>query len=171
MAITIAQDVWISAALLHREGRSDFSIQEVVERILREHLDEYRPGMPIHASNHCVASKAPNPAVHRFLHETGRGRRRLFRTGDDYHPNRRNGRTHPSADELPERYRYLVAWYENEYDLSGGNTPRVSNASPSGSGVQGKFLLQFFGSIPAQEAQNMTDAIRQGCERVDTREW
>jgi len=169
--MTIANEVWIAAALLQREGRADFSVHEVVDRILREPLDEYRPGLQVHASSHCVASKAPNSSQHRFLHETERGRRRLFRTGDDYHPNRRKGRTHPSADELPEKYRYLVEWYENEYDRPKGGTPPASSAPPSSSGVPGKFLLQFFGSIPVQEAQNMTDAIRQGCERVDTREW
>ncbi len=169
--MTIANEIWIAAALLQREGREDFSVREVVERILREPLDEYRPGLQVHASNHCVASKAPNPAEHRFLHETGRGRRRLYRTGDNFHPNRRKGRTHPSADELPEKYRYLVDWYENQYDRPKGGTPPASNAPASSSGVLGKFLLQFFGSIPVQEAQNMTDAIRQGCERVDTREW
>jgi hypothetical protein len=170
--MTIANEVWIAAALLQYEGRTDFSVGEVVGRVLSEPLDEYRPGLQVHASNHCVASKAPNPAEHRFLHETGRGRRRLYRTGDDFHPNRRKGRTHPTADELPEKYRYLVTWYENEYDgPTEGGTPPVSGAPPSISGVSGKSLLQFFGSMSAQEAQSMTEAIRQGCERVDPREW
>jgi len=172
--MTIANEIWIAAALLQREGRNDFSVGEVVDRILREPLDEYRPGLQVHASNHCVASKAPNPAVHRFLHETGRGRRRLFRTGDDYHPNRRRGRTHPSADELPEKYRYLVEWYEKEYDrsMSGGSggIPPASAGTPSTSGVKGRSLLRFFGSMSVQDAQNMTAAI-QSCERVDPREW
>jgi len=37
--------------------------------------------------------------------------------------------------------------------------------------MKGSAFLRFFGLIDAQEAQQMTDAIRQGCERVDTREW
>jgi hypothetical protein len=170
--MTIANEIWIAAALLQREGRADFSVREVVDRILREPLDEYRPGLQVHASNHCVASKAPNPAQHRFLHETGRGRRRLYRTGDDYHPNRRKGRTHPSAEELPEKYRYLVTWYENEYDRpKNSEAPPVPVAPPSRASVPGEFLLRFFGSMTAQEAQSMTDTIRQGCERVDPSEW
>src|SRR5450432_365744 len=169
--MTIANEIWIAAALLQHEGRADFSVREVVDRILREPLDEYRPGLQVHASNHCVASKAPNPAEHRFLHETGRGRRRLYRTGDEYHPNRRKGRTHPSADELPEKYRYLVTWYEKEYDHpKGGGTPPVPGATPSSSGVSGRSLLRFFGSMSVQEAQSMSEAI-QSCERVDPREW
>lgn len=170
--MTIANEIWIAAALLQHEGRADFSVREVVDRILHEPLDEYRPGLQVHASNHCVASKAPNPAEHRFLHETGRGRRRLYRTGDDFHPHRRKGRTHPTADELPAKYRYLVTWYENEYDRpKNGGTPPASGTPPSSSGVRGRSLLRFFGSITARDAQSMTDAIRQGCERVDPREW
>ena len=170
--MTIANEIWIAAALLQREGRADFSVSEVIDRILHEPLDEYRPGLQVHASNHCVASKAPNPSQHRFLHETGRGRRRLFRTGDNFHPNRRKGRTHPLADELPEKYRYLVTWYENEYDRSIklGRPPSPS-APPSLQGMKGRSFLRFFGSMDVQDAQSMTDAIRQGCERVDTHEW
>jgi len=172
--MTIANEIWIATALLQKDhqNRSDFSVQEIVERILREGLDEYRPGLPIHASSHCVASKAPNPAPHRFLHETARGRRRLYRTGDPFHPNRRNGRTHPSSEDIPDRYRYLVAWYESEYDRNGnGDVPNTSSVPPSSPSMKGSAFLRFFGLIDAQEAQQMTDAIRQGCERVDTREW
>lgn len=170
--MTIANEIWIAAALLQLEGRADFSVREVVDRILQEPLDEYRPGLQVHASNHCVASKAPNPAEHRFLHETERGRRRLYRTGDDYHPNRRKGRTHPSADELPEKYRYLVTWYEKEYDRpKGSRTPPAQGKPAPGSGVKGRSLLRFFGSMSVQDAKSMTDAIREDCERVDPREW
>ncbi len=168
--MTIANEVWIAAALLQSEGRPDFSVKELVDRILREPLDEYRPGLQVHASNHCVASKAPNPAEHRFLHETARGRRRLYRTGDDFHPHRRKGRTHPSAEELPEKYRYLVVWYEGEYDHRGG-AETGSGPVPSVTGTPGRALLPFVGSMTTQDAQNMAEAIRQGCERIDAHEW
>ena len=181
--MTIANEVWIAAALFQYEGREDFSVREIVDRILREPLDEYRPGLQVHASNHCVASKAPNSSQHRFLHETGRGRRRLYRTGDNFHPNRRKGRTHPSAEELPEKYRYLVAWYENEYDRSGGSIPSRANPGPASPGpanpgsappsfgATGQSLLRFFGSMSVQDTESMNAAIRQGCERVDAHEW
>lgn len=169
---TIANEIWIAAALLQHEGRADFSVSEIIDRVLREPLDEYRPGLQVHASNHCVASKAPNPSQHRFLHETGRGRRRLFRAGDNFHPNRSKGRTHPTADELPEKYRYLIDWYENEYNgHSKGASRNPSGGAPSHPGTKGRAFLRFFGSMDAQDAQKMTDAIRQGCERVDTHEW
>ena len=168
---TIANEIWIASALLQHEGRVDFSVSEIVDRILREPLDEYRPSLQVHASNHCVASKAPNPSQHRFLHETRRGRRRLFRAGDDFHPNRAKGRTHPSADELPEKYRFLVTWYEDQYDRlpgSGSTSPSGASAIP---GMKGRDLLRFFGSMPAEDAGNMAEAIRDGCERVDPSEW
>ena len=168
--MTIANEIWIAAALLQYEGRADFSVREVVDRILREPLDEYRPGLQVHASNHCVASKAPNPAGHRFLHETARGRRRLYRTGDNFHPNRRKGRTHPSAEELPEKYRYLVTWYEGEYNRSGA-AEGLSTPSPSVTGTSGRSLLRFLGTMTTEDAENMSEVIRQGCERIDTHEW
>jgi hypothetical protein len=53
-----------------------------------------------------------------MLYETGTGRRRLFRPGDDYHPERegpperRGTRITPRREDIPERYRYLLDWYE-----------------------------------------------------------
>ena len=167
-ATTIANEIWIATALLQRDqaGRSDFSVQEIVERILREGLDEYRPGLQIHASSHCVASKAPNPSLHRFLHETARGRRRLYRTGDPFHPNRRNGRTHPSQDDLPDRYRYLVEWYETQFDSA-----KAVGTAPPAPPSKGSDLLRFLGSVPAADLHGLREAIRQGCEGVDSNEW
>jgi hypothetical protein len=45
-----------------------------------------------------------------MLVETDRGRRRLFREGDYYHPERR-GKVTPSPDDLPSEYLYLLDWY------------------------------------------------------------
>ena len=166
--MTIANEIWIATALLQRDhaDRPDFSVQEIVERILREGLDEYRPGLPIHASSHCVASKVPNPAPHRFLHETARGRRRLYRTGDPFHPNRRSGRTHPSPEDIPDRYRYLLEWYKTQFDSpKGGGTP------PTVPAPKGSDLLRFLGSVPAEDLHGLREAIRLGCERVDANEW
>ena len=38
-------------------------------------------------------------------------------------------------------------------------------------GVPGKALLQFAGSIPAQDIAEMRQAIETGCEQVDMDEW
>lgn len=38
-------------------------------------------------------------------------------------------------------------------------------------GVEGKTLLRFEGSIPADDLQLMSKAIEEGCEKVDISEW
>jgi hypothetical protein len=38
-------------------------------------------------------------------------------------------------------------------------------------GVKGKNLLRFEGAIPSDDLQVMSQAIQQGCERVDANEW
>lgn len=116
--MTIANAIWLATAELHRENQNavDFSVQEIIERVIRENLvDGFRPGLQVHASKHCVASKSPNPGPHRMLHETTRGRRRLFRRSDPFHKDRRNGKVRPEKKELPERYQPLVDWYDTVY--------------------------------------------------------
>jgi hypothetical protein len=48
-----------------------------------------------------------------MLFETSAGRRRLYRHGDPYHPAREGAKVTPSPNELPDRYRGLIDWYEN----------------------------------------------------------
>ncbi len=38
-------------------------------------------------------------------------------------------------------------------------------------GVPGKDLLRFAGILTEQEAQSLSQAIAEGCEQVDLREW
>jgi hypothetical protein len=38
-------------------------------------------------------------------------------------------------------------------------------------GVEGKSLLQFEGTIPADDLQLISKAIEENCERVDVSEW
>jgi hypothetical protein len=112
-AVSVADEVWIATALLHREQpeRPDFEKWEIVERAAREGLVEpQRPGVSAHISSHAVAGKKPQPNNYRMLVETDRGRRRLFREGDYYHPERR-GKVTPSPDDLPSEYLYLLDWY------------------------------------------------------------
>ena len=114
----IADEIWVATALLHYENpsRRDFTVAEIVGRALAENPEAgFRPGLPIHASNHCVATKSPNPARHRMLAETARGRRRLFRDGDAFHPYRTGGKVCPDRQELPENYVHLLDWYEGIY--------------------------------------------------------
>jgi hypothetical protein len=117
--IKVADEVWIGTALLHMEQpeRGSFSTAEIVDRVYEEGLHRpLRPGVQIHASQHCVANKRPNPGNYRMLYETSRGQRRLYRHTDDAHPHRDGGKTVPARGDIPEEYRYLVDWYESVYD-------------------------------------------------------
>jgi hypothetical protein len=114
MKIKVADEVWIAAALLHKEHpeQIDFSVEEIVERARREKLHEpLRPGVYIHAQMHCVANRPPNPGRYRMLFETAAGRRRLFRPGDPSDSRREGSKSAPSESNIPERYRPLLRWY------------------------------------------------------------
>jgi hypothetical protein len=114
--LKVADEVWITAALLHREHSqaTDFSIEEIVERARREGLHEpLRPGVYVHVVQHCVANRPPNPGRYRMLFETSEGRRRLFRRGDTYHPDREGSKTAPEPEDLPTEYGELLNWYRD----------------------------------------------------------
>lgn len=120
----MADEAWIAAALLHREHpeREDFSIQEIKERVRAEGISgPLRPGVETHVRFHCVAGKPPEPAQLRMLSETVEGRRRLYREGDATHP-KRKGKIVPEPDAIPDRYRYLLDWYRNDYALASRDT-------------------------------------------------
>ncbi len=102
-SIKVADEVWLAVAMLHQRHpeRSDFSIAEIMEfsgtaKELR-FLGPLRPGFYVHVVQHCVANRPPNPGRYRMLVETASGRRRLFRPGDPYHPQREGGKTSPET--------------------------------------------------------------------------
>jgi hypothetical protein len=114
-ALRVADEVWVATALLHREfpKRADFTIQEIVDRAEKERLHpELRPGVYVHVVQHCVANRRANPGRYRMLYETRPRYRRLFLPGDDWHVDRKEGRTAPVADALPEKHRDLLGWYD-----------------------------------------------------------
>ncbi len=122
-ALKVADEVWVATALLHSEhpGQTDFTVEEIVERAKREHPSEdLRPGVYIHAQMHCVANKPPNPGRYRMLLETRPRYRRLFMPGDVYDRKREGAKTIPIKEELPEKYRPLLQWYE-EWSKSQSN--------------------------------------------------
>jgi hypothetical protein len=113
--IKVADEVWIIVALLQREQphKSDFSVEEIMQRAQDEKLtDPLRPGFYVHVLQHCVANRAPNPGRYRILFETSSGRRRLFRHGDPYHPEREGGKAAPSKEDLPTEFANLLDWYQ-----------------------------------------------------------
>jgi hypothetical protein len=114
--LKVADEVWIAAALLHREhpGQSDFGVEEIVARAEREGLTgALRPGVYVHVVQHCVANRPPNPGRYRMLLETSPGRRRLFRKGDAYHPAREGAKVTPHREDLPDGYHGLLTWYRD----------------------------------------------------------
>jgi hypothetical protein len=114
--LKVADEVWIATALLHKEqpSQADFSVEEIVNRARKEKLtDSLRPGVYIHAQMHCVANRPPNPGRYRMLLETSKGRRRLYRPGDPFDPQREGSKTTPVPQDLPEKYRSLLRWYES----------------------------------------------------------
>ncbi len=116
--VKVADEVWIATALLHREhpSREDFTIDEIVTRARKETVvPELRPGFRVHVLQHCVANRPPNPGRYRMLFATGKHTRRLFRPGDNSHPDRNGAKITPDASEIPARYHTLLAWYEGEY--------------------------------------------------------
>jgi hypothetical protein len=134
-SIKIADEVWIATALLHVEhpDRTDFSVKEIEERVRQEAIaPEHRKGVYVHIALHCVANVPPNPAVHRMLYATGRSRRRLYRPGDDVHPERQRGKATPEPDAIPGRYRYLLDWYAR--GTTGADRPTDSLLALRGSG-------------------------------------
>lgn len=114
--IKVADEVWVATALLHREHpeRSDFTVEEIVERAKKEERNiPFRPGVYVHIVQHCVANRPPNPGRYRMLFETGPGRRRLFRKGDSYHPEREGAKITPQQEDMPYGYNGLLNWYND----------------------------------------------------------
>lgn len=115
--ITCAAEVFIATALLHQEQphREDFTIKEIVSRAARENITgELRQGVNVHASQHCVANKPPNPAKLRMLFATGTHTRRLLMRGDGVHP-QRTGKIFPDPGEIPAKYVPLINWAKKRY--------------------------------------------------------
>ena len=117
-AVKVADEVWIATALLHREHpkRPDFTVQEIVDRAARERVHgSLRPGVSIHAYQHCVANLPPNKGRYRMLTGTGKTTRRIFRSGDDYHPDREGAKIIPQKEDIPEEYWPLLDWYQSKF--------------------------------------------------------
>ncbi len=110
--------MFLATALLHREhpGRDDFTIQEIVTRVARENLTgAMRSGINVHASQHCVANKPPNPAKHRMLYATGKHTRRLALPNDIAHEDR-TGKIFPDVEDVPEAYRPVLDWARRRFE-------------------------------------------------------
>jgi len=125
--LKVADEVWIAAALLHREHpeAEDFSVEDIVERAKREGMhNPFRWGVYVHVIQHCVANRAPNPGRYRMLFETAPGRRRLFRRGDVYNPDREGAKVTPNRKDIPHGYSGLLSWYREWSSLASSNVSK-----------------------------------------------
>lgn len=130
--IRVADEVWIATALLHRERpeAEDFTLKEIEARLVAEDIaGEKRPGVMPHISGHCVANRPASTGRYRMLTETGRARRRLFRSTDAYDPSREGGKTMPERGDIPAKYHPLLEWYVRTWLRSIGEDPLLALAS------------------------------------------
>src|SRR5260370_26493130 len=115
--LLVADEAWLGLALLHRERpeKGSFTAREIVDRIKAERASpEMRPGLQPHVYLHNVANLEPNSARYRMFYKLPDDTYRLFRPGDPTHPSRK-GKMVPAREELPEKYQYLLDWYEHDY--------------------------------------------------------
>ena len=116
--LSVANLIWIAIALLHIENKEKdvFQVKQIFQKAkdlgLSHAADET---LMMHISLHCVANAKAQPNTHRKLFRMASGWYRLYRHGDSYDPSREKGRTAPLAEEIPQEYRYLIDWYNDEY--------------------------------------------------------
>ncbi len=146
--LKLADRIWVAVALLHRRypRRGDFTRDEIRESLRESGLsDGAGPGsVNAHLKQHLVANTKPCGGKYRMLYETRAGHLRLFRAGDDVHPERQSKRPSkhmPQAAETPARYWPLLDWYEqwSRKHSHAGGPPGARDAlirlSGSGKGV------------------------------------
>jgi bifunctional DNA-binding transcriptional regulator/antitoxin component of YhaV-PrlF toxin-antitoxin module len=145
--MTIADVIWLATALLHKNDAQavDFAVQDIIQKAAQNDLaGGFKPGLQVHVSKHCVANKSPNPGRSRMLFETTRGRRRLFRSGDFFHPDRRDGKIRPEKRDLPPEYQPLVDWYDTVYSTQA--SVQVKAIPPQKDGSEELRFTTSFGS-------------------------
>jgi hypothetical protein len=116
-AIRVADETWLGLALLQYEHpeTDSFSAREILDRVKAEGAHpELRPGVQVHIYLHNVANAEPNSAKYRMFYKLADDSYRLYRQTDPAHPARK-GKIVPARSELPQKYHYLLDWYEREY--------------------------------------------------------
>ncbi len=114
LSLKVGDSVWIATALLHQQNpeQGSFPVAQIVQKVKELCLtDREEISIYVHANQHCVANRPPNPAKLKMLFETANGERRLFCQGDTFNRHR-DGRTTPKPTDLPPNYRSLLDWYQ-----------------------------------------------------------
>ena len=128
--VRVADEAWLALALLQYEhpNRDSFSAREILDRVKVEQVHpELRPGVQVHIYLHNVANAEPNSAKYRMSYKLADDTYRLYRPTDPAHPARK-GKMIPERDELPQKYHYLLDWYEREYSRK--QTPTSEDDDP-----------------------------------------
>ena len=125
-----ATAVWVATATLHCKHGSDgpFTTDQITEMVKRQGMWKKEIGTIIaNICTHCVANskrKSSKSSRQCKLTRVDTDMYRLFREGDDIHPDRRGDEIHPDRrgnkkapgrDELPVGYRGLRKWYDDVY--------------------------------------------------------
>jgi hypothetical protein len=118
--IRVADRLWIAVVLLYKThpSRTAFSKREILEKLEEEGLaaDVERGTLNAHLDQHLIANLPPSSGKYRMLFETSDGNLRLFQPGDYTHPARlqlrKPSKILPRIQEVPQRYHYLLDWYE-----------------------------------------------------------
>jgi hypothetical protein len=129
-SVRVADEAWLALALLQYEhpDRESFSAREILDRVKVEQVHpELRPGVQVHIYLHNVANAEPNSAKYRMSYKLADDTYRLYRPTDPAHPARK-GKLIPERDELPQKYHYLLDWYEREYSRK--QTPTSEEDDP-----------------------------------------
>jgi len=116
--ITLVDKIWLSVAQLHYENPQAkfFKNNQITNQIAKMFYegDERKvdPGAGVLISSHLVAENPRIGVRRRYLTSEGRAKRRLFKTGDIFHPDRDGGEIHPMLIDVGMEFQYLLDWYE-----------------------------------------------------------
>ncbi|MCZ6647651.1 MAG: hypothetical protein O7B30_00170 [Thaumarchaeota archaeon] len=113
-----ATAVWIATALLHADNKNEeaFRQSQIFRKVKELQLMKVSDStIRTHISSHCVANRKAQPDTHRKLFAVRNGWFRLYRPGDPYDMTRGRGRIAPLPRETPEKHRWFLNWYEDDY--------------------------------------------------------
>ncbi len=121
----VADEAWCALASLHKDypERRGFTAREILHRAEQRSPLPLRPGVQVHIYQHNVANIAPSSARYRMFFRLPDNTYRLYLPGDACDPQRK-GKTKPEREDIPEKDRGLIDFYENEF-LSRGREPRT----------------------------------------------
>lgn len=176
----IADRVWIATALLHQQLplRRDFTKDEIRRKLTEEGLTEgvKEGSINAHLKEHCVANVPPSSGKYRMLYETTPGGNlRLYRPGDftwaTRVQKRKPSKTLPKHEEIPQKYRALLDWYDSWIGDPHGGSSTAPHSNPATSGASAAWeddpLIRLIGSGKDIWADEHADEYVENLRRED----